>query len=202
MSADPTPAIRRTQAQRTEATINALVDAARELFSRYGYEATSLAAVAERARVTKGAVYHHFAGKRQLFEAVFAREVDRIAAALVATYRRGEDPWEAFRAACRAFLDECLNPDVQRILLLDALSAIGWEQTRRLEAPLLDMMELAITTSADTGRIAHRPPTPLAHFLFGAICETAMAVARAEDPTAAHRSAVAEIDRILGAVAV
>ncbi|MGZ8801919.1 MAG: TetR/AcrR family transcriptional regulator [Mycobacterium sp.] len=194
--------MRRTQAERTEATTNALIDAARKLFAHDGYEATSLAAVAARAQVTKGAVYHHFAGKRQLFEAVVTREVNRITAALLVSYRRREDPWEAFRVACRTFLDECLDPDVQRILLLDALSAIGWEQTRRLEAPLLDGMELAITTAAEAGSIAQRPPTPLAHFLFGALCETAMAVARADDHQEAHRRAVAEIDRILGAVAV
>src|SRR5947208_11277144 len=134
-----TKVARRTQAERTEATTSALVDAARELFARDGYEATSLAAVAANANVTKGAVYHHFDGKRQLFEAVFNREVERIAAPLVATYARKKDPWDAFHAACRAFLDECLDPELQRIMLLDASAAIGWDEVRRLEAPLLEM---------------------------------------------------------------
>ena len=101
---------RRTQAERTEATTAALVDAARELFARDGYDATSLDAVAARAKVTKGAVYHHFEGKRQLFEAVFSREVERMTAPLSAAYVRKKDPWDAFGAGCRAFLDECLDP--------------------------------------------------------------------------------------------
>jgi AcrR family transcriptional regulator len=93
-----TKVARRTQAERTEATTTALVDAARALFARDGFDATSLDAVAARAGVTKGAVYHHFAGKRQLFEAVFSREVERVATPLAAAYGRKKDPWDAFAA--------------------------------------------------------------------------------------------------------
>jgi AcrR family transcriptional regulator len=193
---------KRTQAQRTEATTAALVDAARELFARDGYEATSLDAVAARAGMTKGAVYHHFDGKRQLFEAVFSREIDGMTTPLATAYTRKKDPWDAFKAASRAFLDECLDPGLQRIVLLDAPAAIGWEGIRRLEAPLLDMMELAISRAVDAGRIAARPPGPLAHFLFGATCEVAMIVARADDQRTAQRQAVAEIGRVLDSLAI
>jgi AcrR family transcriptional regulator len=197
-----TKVARRTQAERTEATTSALVDAARELFARDGYEATSLDAVAAKAGVTKGAVYHHFEGKRQLFEAVFSREVERLASPLANAYARKKDPWDGFYAGCRAFLDECLNPALQRIVLLDASAAIGWEQIRRLESPLLEMMELAISRAADVGRIAPRNPAPLAHFLYGALCETAMIVARADDQKRAHREAVVEIGRVLDGLAI
>lgn len=189
--------MRRTQAERTEATTSALVDGARELFARDGYEATSLEVVAAAAGVSKGAVYHHFAGKRQLFEAVFAREVTAMAVPVIEAYARKKDPWDAFRAGCRTFLDICLDRDVQRIVLLDAFAAIGWQEMRRLEAPLLEMMEVGILRAADAGRIAQRPPRPLAHFLFGALCETAMIVARADDQKAAHRQAIIEINRVL-----
>ncbi|KUI17284.1 TetR family transcriptional regulator [Mycobacterium sp. GA-1285] len=192
---------RRTQAQRTKETTAALVAAARALFAENGYEATSLDAVAARAQVTKGAVYHHFDGKRRLFEAVFTGEIERMAVPLAETYQhaysRKKDPWDAFGAACRAFLDECLEPGVQRIVLLDAFTALGWEEMRRLETPLLDMMEVAIAHAVDAGRIAKRAPGPLAHFLFGALCETAMMVARAADQKSAHRQALAELARIL-----
>jgi AcrR family transcriptional regulator len=196
-----TKVARRTQAERTEATTNALVDAARQLFARDGYEATSLDSVAARAGVTKGAVYHHFEGKRQLFEAVFAREVERMATPLVAAARK-KDPWDAFAAGCRAFLDECLDPELQRIVLLDAAAAIGWEEMRRLESPLLEMMELGISRAVEAGRIAPRPPGPLARFLYGALCETAMVVARADDQKTAHRQAVGEIGRVLDGLAI
>jgi AcrR family transcriptional regulator len=193
---------RRTQAERTEATTAALVDAARELFARDGYDMTSLDAVAGRAGVTKGAVYHHFDGKRQLFEAVFSREIERITTPLAAAYTRKKDPWDAFKAASRAFLDECLEPGLQRIVLLDAPAAIGWEGIRRLEAPLLELMELAILRAVEAGRIAQRPPGPLAHFLFGATCEVAMIVARADDQKVAQRQALAEIGRVLDSLAI
>jgi AcrR family transcriptional regulator len=197
-----TKVARRTQAERTEATTAALVDAARELFARDGYDATSLDAVATRAGVTKGAVYHHFDGKRQLFEAVFSREVERMATPLAQAYGRKKDPWDAFQAGCRAFLDECLDPGLQRIVLIDAPAAIGWEGIRRLESPLLQLMELAIMRAVEAGRIAKRPPGPLAHFLFGASCEMAMIVARADDQKAAHRQAVTEIGRVLDGLAI
>jgi len=197
-----TKVARRSQAERTEATTSALVDAARELFARDGYDATSLDAVAARAGVTKGAVYHHFEGKRQLFEAVFSREVERMATPLAEAYARKKDPWDAFNAACRAFLDECLDPGLQRIVLLDALTAIGWDQVRRLETPLLEMMQIGIPQAAEAGRIAPRPPGPLAHFLYGALCETAMIVARADDQKAAHRQAVSEINGVLAGLAI
>jgi AcrR family transcriptional regulator len=193
---------RRTQAERTEATTAALVAAARELFARDGYEPTSLDAVSARAGVTKGAVYHHFEGKRQLFEAVFSREIERMTVPLAAAYSRKKDPWDAFKAASRAFLDECLDPGLQRIVLLDAPAAIGWEGIRQLEAPLLELMELAISRAVDAGRITSRPPGPLAHFLFGATCEVAMIVVRADDQKTAHRQAVAEMGRVLDSLAV
>jgi AcrR family transcriptional regulator len=193
----PTKQARRTQAERTEATTAALVDAARELFAQDGYAATSLDAVAAKARVTKGAVYHHFEGKQRLFEAVFAREVERLAAVLPAVYASKQDPWEAFEASCRAFLAECLEPGLQRIVLLDALAAMGWDGVRRMEAPLLEMMEVAITRAVKAGRIAPRPAGPLAHFLYGALCETSMNVARADNQNAAYRKAVTELGHVM-----
>lgn len=193
----PAKQARRTQAERTEATVAALVDAARELFAQDGYAATSLDAVAAKARVTKGAVYHHFSGKQQLFEAVFAREVDRLCAALPAVYASKRDEWDAFEACCRAFLEECLEPGLQRIMLLDALAAIGWEGVRRMEAPMMELMEIAIVRAVEAGRIAPRPAAPLAVFLYGALCETSMNVARADNQKAAHRRALAELSQVL-----
>ncbi|MDT5004761.1 MAG: hypothetical protein QOJ24_1937 [Mycobacterium sp.] len=193
----PARQARRTQAERTEATTGALVDAARELFAKDGYAATSLDAVAAKARVTKGAVYHHFQGKQQLFEAVFAREVERLCAVLPAVYASKSDPWNAFEACCRAFLEECLEPGLQRIMLLDALPALGWDGVRRTEAPMMELMEIAIAAAVQAGRIAPRPAGPLAVFLYGALCETSMSVARAGNQTAAHRAALTELSHVL-----
>jgi AcrR family transcriptional regulator len=190
-----------TQQERTEATTTSLVAAARELFAEDGYAATSLDAVVAKAGVTKGALYHHFGGKRELFAAVFAAEQVRLSGAIVAAYQREKDPWEAFEAGCTAFIEACQEPGVQRIALLDAPAALGWETIRRLESGSLRMMEQGIERAIEAGSLEARPVTPLAHILFGAICESAMEVARAADQDAALDDALAELHRLLRSLA-
>ena len=191
----------RTQQERSKATTTALVEAARELFAQDGYAATSLDAVVARAGVTKGALYHHFAGKRELFEAVFSREQQRLLEAIGgAAEEEVSDPWQALEAGCRGFLDFTLDPGVQRIFLLDATAALGWERIRELESDSLALLQLGIEQAIEAGQIEPRPAAPLAHLLFGAICELAMVVARQPNQRAAHREAVAELDRILSAL--
>jgi AcrR family transcriptional regulator len=178
-----------SQIERTEATTTALIGAARELFAADGYAATSLDAVVAKAGVTKGALYHHFSSKRDLFAAVFAAEQVRISGAVIAA------------AGCRAFVEICQEPGVQRIFLLDAPTALGWEMTRELESGSLKLMEQGLERAIEAGRLADRPVKPLAHLLFGAVCETAMVVARAEDQDAALEEALAELGRVLRSMA-
>jgi AcrR family transcriptional regulator len=137
----------------------------------------------------------------QLFEAVFTREVERIAAPLVAAYARKKDPWDAFEAACRAFLDECLDPELQRIVLLDAAAAIGWEEVRRLEAPLLEMMELGIARGSKRAESLRdrRARWPLSFTALSA--KPRWSSPERTTRRAAHRQAVGEIGRILDALA-
>jgi AcrR family transcriptional regulator len=190
-----------TQQQRTEQTTKALVEAARELFAEDGYAATSLDAVVAKAAVTKGALYHHFSGKRELFAAVFAEEQRRLVDATMDAARRKQDPWEAFEAGSAAFVEACQEPGAQRIFLLDAPSALGWETIRRLESGSLELMKLGINNAIEAGSIKPRPIEPLAHLLFGALCESAMVVARAPDQKRALRDALAELHRLLGSLA-
>ncbi len=189
-----------TQQERTEATTSSLVKAARELFAKDGYAATSLDAVVAKAGVTKGALYHHFSGKRDLFAAVFAAEQVRLSGVMVAAYQRHKDPWEAFEAGAAAFIEACQEPGAQRIFLLDAPSALGWQTIRHLESGSLRMMEIGIRRAIEAGSIADRPIEPLAHLLFGAICESAMVVARAEDQEQALEDALAELHRLLSSL--
>lgn len=183
--ARPQPA--RTQRERTDATTAALVDAAHELFALDGYAATSLDAVVANAGMTKGALYHHFDSKRELFAAVFSREVERLVEPVSAAYAEpGGDSWAAFERGCTAFLEACLEPKTQQIVLLDAQAALGWETIRALEGRMLELMEAGIETSIADGLLAERPAKPLVSVLFGTICEGAMVVARAEDQDASQ----------------
>jgi AcrR family transcriptional regulator len=193
---------RRTQDERREATTRALLEAARDLFARDGYGATSLDAVVARAGVTKGALYHHFAGKRELFAAVFERELDALALALGDAFRAERDPWEGLRAACAAFLATTLDPDVRRIVLLDSFSALGFATVRESEAGLLEALGYALRLSMSEGRLPERPVEPLAALLFGALCEAALTTARADDERAAHAAVSAELMRLLDALAI
>src|SRR3954447_4413271 len=194
---------RRTQQERTAATTGQLVAAARDLFATDGYAATSLEAIVSACGVTKGALYHHFAGKREIFEAVFRAEEQRTCDALVAAAARRSDPLDAIYAGCRTWLEVCLDPGVQRILLLDAPSVLGWERMREIEAEYgLALIKGGLRAAIAAGRIKRRDPDPLAHLLFGALCEGALFVARADDPPAARRSFEREIGALLDAYVV
>jgi len=188
----------RTQLERSRATTRQLLDAARELFAADGYAASSLDSVVERAGVTKGALYHHFPGKRELFAAVYKREQSTLAGTVEAAYRRKNNSWEGFRAGCRAFFDASLDPGVQRITLLDAPGALGWQQMREIEADYsLALLKRGIAAAIEDGHIPARPIDPLAHLLLGAMCEAAMMVARSQDQKAETRRYLNELKRLL-----
>jgi AcrR family transcriptional regulator len=201
VAASRAPVRRRTQDERREATTRALLEAARGLFARDGYSATSLDAVVARAGVTKGALYHHFVGKRELFAAVFERELERLAQALGEAFQAERDPWDGLRAGCAAFLATTLDPDVRRIVLLDSFSALGFAAVRESEAGLLEALQHALRLSMRAGRLPERPAEPLAALLFGALCEAALTTARADDERAAHQAVGAEFGRLLDALA-
>ena len=189
----------RTQRERTEATTGQLLDAARSLFAADGYNATSLEDVVAAAGVTKGALYHHFSSKRDLFGGVFEREQETLAQVCHDAYRAESDPWEGFHAGCRAFLESSLDPGVQRIVSLDGPAVLGWETVREIEARhSMSMIENGLRHAIERGRIDPRPTGPLAHMLFGALCEGAMTVARSGgDQRAAMREVADELGNIL-----
>ena|SRR5687767_15356794 len=188
----------RTQSERSEATTTALVEAGRRLFARDGYEGANLDEVARTAGVTKGALYHHFANKRDLFRAVFEAEERALARTCAAAYTREADPWKGFYEGCRAFLDACLDPGMQRITLVDAPAVLGWDAVREVEERYsMSLVRNGIQIAIDAGIIAKRRVDPLATILNGALCEAAMMVARSEDPRSATKHVLGEIKALL-----
>ncbi len=189
---------KRTQAERTEATRAALIAAARTLFAERGYAAVAMEGVVAAAGVTRGALYHHFRGKRDLFEAVFELVEQEITEDIAVKALTGRDPLDALRAGARAFLDHCLDPEMQRIALLDAPAVLGWERWREIgERYGLGLTEATLQAGMDAGVVAPLPARPLAHLLMGALDEAAMAVARAGDPEAAREEMVEVLDGLL-----
>lgn len=191
----------RTQQQRSDATRAQLLEAARECFAADGYAATLLDDVVRRAGVTKGALYHHYKGKRELFEAVFEREQQQLAEIAAGAYARKRDHWAGVHASCRAHLEATLDPGVQRITLLDGPSVLGWERLRELEDRHgIAALRRGLRRAVDEGIIAPRPIEPLLQMLYGALCEAAMYAARSEDPAKATREVLAEVRVMLDAL--
>jgi AcrR family transcriptional regulator len=154
--------------------------------------------IVRAARVTRGALYHHFNGKEDLFRAVY-EEVEREVVQQVTTgAMSASDPLEALRIGARAFLDACEDPAVQRIALLDAPSVLRWEQWREIgERYGFGVIQAGLEAAMDADLIERQPVRPLAHLLMGSIHEAAMVVARARDGAETKREFVAAIDRQL-----
>jgi AcrR family transcriptional regulator len=180
----------RTQAERSEATRTALVEAARRLFAERGYAAVGTEEIVRAAGVTRGALYHHFDGKRELLAAVYEQMEGEIAARLAEAVAPGAGPLETLEAGAGMFLDHCLEPEVQQIVLLDAPAVLGWERWREIGARYgLGLIEGLLAVGMQHGEVRRQPLQPLAHALLGALDEVAMFVARADDPAAARAEA-------------
>lgn len=194
---------RRSQAERSEATRAALVQAARPLFAERGYAGVGTEEIVRAAGVTRGALYHHFDGKRELFEAVYAQIEAELAQRIAeGALRPGiASPLEAMRAGAEMFLDSCTEPEVQQITLLDGPSVLGWDRWREIGAEHgLGLIEATLQAAIESGAIAEQPVRPLAHVLMGALDEAAMLVARAEDPAAARAEVGRTIDTLVAAL--
>ena len=195
------PATSRRQ-EYSASTRRALVEVATELFTRRGYARTSLDEIVAGARVTKGALYHHFSGKQQLFSAVYSREQDLLNARITAAYREvADDPWEAVYEGSRAYLEASLDPGVQRITLLDAPGALGWEAMHELGVNCRELTLRGVERAVRRGAIAPRAAEPLASMLYGGLSESAMAVVRSDDPQAALAETLAGLRLMFDALA-
>jgi AcrR family transcriptional regulator len=178
---------RRTQAQRREATRNALIAAGRELFGREGYEAVSSEQIVAAAGVTRGALYHHFDGKRGLFAAVFEQAEADVVAAVDLTDLQGLGPLDALLASVDQFLDLSLDSALQRITLLDGPAVLGWEAWHEVEARYgLALVQAALTAAMEAGEIRPLPVAELSLMLLGAFMEAALQLAREPDQQAAR----------------
>ena len=187
-----------TKAEQADATRTALSAAARQLFTERGYAATSTTEIVERAGVTRGALYHHFAAKDELFRAVFEQLEGEVTRHVAQEALTSDDPLEQLRRGTRAYLDACIDPAVQRVVLLDGPSVLGWETWQEIEQRYgYGLVVAGVESAIAAGLIAAQPVEALAHALFGALTEAGMVVARAAEPRAARAEMEAAMDRLL-----
>jgi AcrR family transcriptional regulator len=192
------------QAQRSKATRDKLVAAGRALFAQRGYAAVGTEEIVRAAGVTRGALYHQFRDKEDLFAAVFedveAETTRRVAE--TALDRGASDPLTALRVGARRFLEVCTEPEFERIALLDAPSVLGWERWRAVGLRHgLGLVAGVLEAGMEAGALTRQPIAPLAHLLIGALDEGAMYVARAPDRDAARGEVEGIVDRLLDGLA-
>jgi AcrR family transcriptional regulator len=183
-------------------TRDTLIDVGRVLFGARGYRATSVDALAAAAGVSKAAIYRHFAHKRDLFEAVYAAEQQRLTRLMSDRCRREADPIDGCVAAVRVFLEACLDLEAQRINLFDAPAVLGWDGARRISSGCtFQLIEGALEQAMREGLTPRRPVRPVAHVVFGAVSESACLIAEATDQRHALEQAFDEFRRLIAAVA-
>lgn len=171
------------RANQREQTRRTLLREGRRLFATRGYGAVGISEIVAAAGVTKGALYHHFAGKVDLFRAVL-EEVQQEVAERVSTTAEGQaESWAQLTSGCQAFLVASTGPDIVRIMLVDGPAVLGWDEWRALdEAASGRHLAEALGALIDDGTIAPQPVVPLTHLLSGAMNEAALWLATTADP--------------------
>jgi AcrR family transcriptional regulator len=185
-----------TKAQQRAETTRTLVATARALFAEKGYPNVTLGDVLAKAGVSKGALYHYFESKEDLFRAVLAQVHEEIARTVGAV--DDEDRWTRLTRGCRTFLAAATDVRNQRIILVDAPAVLGWQTWRELDA-MTSMRHLTelLQELVDDGTIVDQPVEPLAHLLSGAMNEAALWLAASHLPERDLDHVMASLTRML-----
>jgi AcrR family transcriptional regulator len=186
------------------ATRDRIVSAATRLFTAAGYEGTSIEDLLGELEISRGALYHHFKGKDELFEAVLERVEADIAEATREATAGISDPVIALRTGVDAFLRMARDEKVKRIVLIDAPAVLGWEKWREIDARHgFGLMKASLKAIAKKGLLRNELTEIYAHILLAGVMETALVIARApnvEKATRNGRAAIAElINKLLDA---
>jgi AcrR family transcriptional regulator len=185
--------------------VAALVSTARRLFAADGFAAVGTEQIARQAGVSRGALYHQFADKTELFAAVLD-QVERDIAELILRAVTDIDPNDTealLLAGADAFLDACAQPGLRLIVLIDGPSVLGWARWREIcLRHSVGLISALLADGIDRGNLAPLPVDSLTHVLVGAVDEAALYVAEADDPGAARADMDAVLRRIVGALIV
>jgi AcrR family transcriptional regulator len=184
---------------RGDRTRRDLVDAGRALFVEKGYFGTSISDLVTRSGVgTRGAFYHHFKDKSELFRAVF-EEVERdLTLRSLASPPQGADAWEKLSVGMRGFLESALEPEVQRVMLIDGPVVLGWQTLRSIqEGNSMALINEMVDEAIAEGIIDDHPVGELTHLLVAAVEEAALLVAHADRLAKARARAAKVLDRLL-----
>lgn len=181
-----------------DTTRAALLDAARELFVAEGYGQVGVEAISRAARVTRGAFYHHFADKPGLFEALVISLQAEALAKVSAVSAKTADPAARLSAASAAFLDICVEPPYRRLVIEDAPAVLGAARCREIEdESVIGALITALRARHEAGRFDAPDPRLAARMIARMLCEAALQLPTAKDPTRMRRDALEVVGRVL-----
>ena len=184
--------------ERGLATRRRIIATAKALLAKSGYEGMSIEDILERCKISRGAFYHHFDSKEALFEAVLEVVEEEVAQVLANASSGFEDPVEGLKAGCQAWFRLARDPAVRQIVLTDALTVVGWEKWREIDARHgFGRLKAALQRVAAQGRIPEGSVDTFAHILLATVIELGFLIARAPDREAATKTARAAYDRML-----
>jgi AcrR family transcriptional regulator len=191
---------RRTQAQRRATTRRALLDAARSLFAEKGYHGTAAEEIVGRAGLTRGALYHHFEDKKDLFRVVVDEMEGEIDEEIEAAERAHSGLPEAVMAGYRAFVDAVLDPEMRGTFFLEGPAVLGWEWREIDARHAVGKIEEGLEALIAEGFVEPQPVGPLARLINGTLLEAAFFVAASEDPEAARDEVWGAMERLVGSL--
>jgi AcrR family transcriptional regulator len=183
----------------SEGAREALIEAAHDLFMQRDYDEVTTEEILERSGVSRGALYHHFPSKLELFRAVFEASERRVIEQIVAEAATAATPFDALLASARAYLRQCeTNEELRRIGLLQSRAVMGWEGWREAAAELgIGVVLAAVAASIEAGELTPHDPETMALILLGAMIEAATLVAVAADRRIARERSEAVIVDLL-----
>jgi AcrR family transcriptional regulator len=181
-----------------EATRAALVRAAQRLFTRKGYGATATEEIVRAAKVTRGALYHHFSDKEELFRAVFEATEAQMLERVLGVAADVPTTMAELHVAIDAFLEACLDPTLRRIILQEGPAVLGWTTWHEIDSQYaFGAVSAGLQAAMDSGELERQPVEPLAHLVVGSIMQAGMVVARADDQKAESAAIGRALHRML-----
>ena len=190
-----------TKAQQSQATIELLTNTAFEEFSQKGYADAATETIVRKAGVTRGALYHHFKSKKDLFYAVFQKAQREIGKRIEERADAVDDPWDQLVLGCRAFLKACTEPALQQIVVIDAPAVLDWNAYREVDATMpgsgFSLLKEGLQELIDHKLIKPLSADALAHLLSGAMDEAAVWIAKCDDVDFALAKAQQALESLL-----
>jgi AcrR family transcriptional regulator len=189
----------KVRATRAEATRRRLLSVGRRLFARRGFDGVSAEEVVAAAKLTRGALYHHFdGGKEGLFRAVVSDAMAEVHARLVKEAARARTPLQAVELGIRSFLAACSEPEFQRVLLIDGPAVLGWHAWRALDLQYgLGLLRRGLLAASAAGQLALPDVETATHLLAGALIDGAMLIGRQPRDASVRRRVEATVLRFV-----